>query len=141
MMLKVGGLYHCYYMGNFAGVPYPAADFCRTSPDLVNWSAPTMVAAGGIAGMYPGDCECPFVVAKNGLFYLFRTQVYGPSNLTMLYAATDPLNFGLGTDRSRIGWLPVAAPEIVVDRGQYYIAALNPNLDGIRVARLRWAAR
>ena len=45
----------------------------------------------------------------------------------------------MGHDRYRIGTLPVAAPEIVVDNGQYYIAALMPNLDGIRVAKLRWS--
>ena len=113
MLLEVGGVHVCYHMGNSGHVQYPAAAFGRTSLDLVNWSAPTMVAAGGIAGRFPGDCECPFVV----------------------------LDFGVGHDVYRIGSLPVAAPEIVLDRGQYYIAALNPDLDGIRIARLRWAAR
>jgi hypothetical protein len=32
----------------------------------------------------------------------------------------------------------VAAPEIVVHDGQDYIAALNPELNGILLARLRW---
>jgi len=32
----------------------------------------------------------------------------------------------------------VAAPEIVLHKGEYYIAALMPNLNGIRIARLRW---
>lgn len=141
MVLEVGGLHHCYYMGNLVGAQYPGAVFARTSHDLVTWSPPTMVAAGGIAGRFAGDCECPFVVAKNGLFYLFRTQVYGPNGLTTLYAAPNPLDFGVGSDRHRIGTLPVAAPEVIVDRGQYYLAALNPYLDGIRVVRLRWAAR
>jgi len=37
-----------------------------------------------------------------------------------------------------VGTLPVAAPEIIFHRGRWYIAALNPGLDGIRLARLRW---
>jgi hypothetical protein len=32
----------------------------------------------------------------------------------------------------------ICAPEIVKHEGQYYIAALNPNLDGIRIAKLKW---
>jgi len=41
-------------------------------------------------------------------------------------------------DAGLIGGLPVAAPEIVKDRDNYYIAALNATVDGIRMARLRW---
>ena len=36
------------------------------------------------------------------------------------------------------GWLQVAAPEIVRHQGRDYVAALEPTLDGIRVAKLRW---
>ena len=50
----------------------------------------------------------------------------------------DPISFGVGNDRLGIGTLPVAAPDIVVDNGRYFIAALMPNLDGMRVARLGW---
>jgi hypothetical protein len=48
------------------------------------------------------------------------------------------LAFDVGHDSCRIGTLPVAAPEIILHDGQYYIAALKPGLDGIRIARLRW---
>jgi hypothetical protein len=34
--------------------------------------------------------------------------------------------------------LPIAAPEIVTHEGEYFLAALNPGLDGIRLARLEW---
>ncbi len=33
----------------------------------------------------------------------------------------------------------MAAPEIIQHEGKWYIAALNPNLDGIRITRLRWS--
>jgi hypothetical protein len=32
----------------------------------------------------------------------------------------------------------VAAPELIQHEGQWYIAALRPELDGIRIARLVW---
>jgi hypothetical protein len=142
IMMKLGGLFYCYYMGHKKGVEYQSAIFCRTSHDLRRWTEPMMVSAGGIAAAHTnwfgGDAECPFVVQKDGVFYLFRNQLYGRNNLNTQYASPNPLSFGVGDDRYRIGTLPVAAPEIIVHHGQWYIAALNPALDGIRIARLRW---
>ncbi len=142
MMLKLGDLFHCYYMGHKEGATYQSAIFCRTSPDLKHWSEAMMVCAGGSAAVHTnwfgGDAECPFVVRKDGLFYLFRTQAYGLKNLNSQFASSNPFDFGVGHDRYRIGTLPVAAPEIIFHKGKWYIAALNPALDGIRIARLRW---
>lgn len=136
---------HCYYMGHKKGAQYQSAVFRRTSHDLAHWSEPVMVSAGGVAatqsGWFGGDAECPFVVAKDGLFYLFRTQRYGGDSLNTQYASPNPQSFGVGDDCYRIGTLPVAAPEILLHKGQWYIAALKPGLDGIRVARLRWVRR
>jgi beta-xylosidase len=140
MVLRVGALWVCYYTGSQATPPYYGAVFCRTSADLKYWSEPLFVCAGGSASSpaNPYDAECPFVVERNGWYYLFRNQVYGQLALNTQYASRDPFNFGVGHDRYKIGTLPVAAPEIVVDNRQYYIAALMPNLDGIRVAKLDW---
>jgi hypothetical protein len=145
MVLKIGRLYHCYYMGHKQGAPYQSAIFCRTSHDLKHWSEAVTVSAGGIAATrtnwFGGDAECPFVVEREGLFYLFRNQLYGPKNLNTQYASPNPLSFGVGDDRYLVGSLPVAAPEIVRHEGEYYIAALMPNLKGIRIARLAWEKR
>jgi hypothetical protein len=48
--------------------------------------------------------------------------------------------FGINQDdRYFLCTLPVAAPEIVLYKGDYYIAALNEGaLDGIRIAKLKW---
>jgi hypothetical protein len=140
MMLRVGDLWHCYYMGSLPNVTYPSAVFLRTSSDLAFWSEPMTVCAGGLpTPSNPFDAECPFVLERNGWYYLFRNQVYGPNALNTQYASRNPMAFGVGDDRYRIGTLPVAAPEIVEYQGQYFIAALRPNLDGIRMARLRWS--
>ncbi len=142
MMLKVGGLFYCYYMGHEKEAQYDSAIFCRTSHNLKQWSEAMMVSAGGIAdtqcNWFGGDAECPFVVERDGLFYLFRNQLYGRPSLNTQYASPNPLNFGVGHDDFRIGTLAVAAPEIVLHEGQYYIAALMPSLKGIQIARLKW---
>jgi beta-xylosidase len=143
MVLRSNGLFFCYSMGSWPSPPHLSAIFCRTSADLAHWSEPMIVSAGGIASTppSPADAECPFVVERNGWYYMFRNQIYGPNALNTQYASRNPLAFGVDDDRYRIGTLPVAAPEIILSQGQYYIAALNPNLDGIRIARLRFVDR
>ena len=54
-----------------------------------------------------------------------------------MYRSSNPLCFGIDDDAKLVCSLPVAAPEILHHRGKYYIAALNPGLDGIRIARLK----
>ena len=139
MVLVLDKEYYCYYTGHLADKNV-GADFCRTSQDLRIWSGPIMVAAGGRAGGTRYSAECPHVVYRRdaGLYYLFRTQRYGKNNVSSIYASPDPRNFGVNDDRFFIGTLPVAAPEIVKYNGRYYIAALLPNLNGIRVAKLKW---
>lgn len=144
MVLKIDGTYYCYYTGHNAEAEPQAAVFCRTSGDMRHWSEATMVSAGGAArektNWYGGDCECPFVVAHSAGYTLFRNQLYGPDNLNTQYTSPNPLEFGVDDDRYCVGTLPVAAPEIIEHEGEFYIAALKPNLDGIRIARLAWDA-
>jgi len=142
MVTKICDVFYCYYTGHKQGAVYPSAIFCRTSTDLEHWSEPMMVSAGGmpatLGAWYGADAECPFVVEKGGMFYLFRNQFYGKGNLNTQYASANPMDFGVGNDRCRISTLPVAAPEIILNDGRWFIAALQPGLDGIRVASLDW---
>ena len=47
-------------------------------------------------------------------------------------------NFGIDVDEYEVGQLPIAAPEIIKVGEQYYVAALMPNLEGIRIAKIRF---
>jgi hypothetical protein len=142
MVLKSGTSFYCYYTGHTETEKYKCAVFCRTSPDLTSWGESVIVSAGGAAAhetpWWGANSECPFVVEMEGLYYLFRNQRYGTNSMNTQYCSPDPLSFGVDDDRYSIGTLPVAAPEIIEHEGQYYIAALLPGLDGIRIARLRW---
>ncbi len=144
MVLKIDGRFYCYYTGHTSNPPDGAdscAVFCRTSTDLFNWGNPVNVCSGGTPTQgvwYGADCESPFVVHKNGQFYLFRNQLYGMGALNTQYISDDPLYFGIRDDSRMTGQMNVAAPEIVEYKGAYYIVALKPNLDGIRMAKLAW---
>jgi hypothetical protein len=117
MTFRFGPLWACYYTGSQPAAQYQAAVFCRTSADLVHWSEPSLVSAGGSASSppHPYDAECPFVLERDGWYYLFRNQLYGQAAHNTQYASKNPFDFGVGTDRCKIGTLPVAAPELVLD--------------------------
>ncbi|MBI5425769.1 MAG: hypothetical protein HZA32_16965 [Opitutae bacterium] len=147
MLFKVGELYFCYYSDHKekTGTPPLAAIFCRTSTDLRRWSEPMIVSAGGSATAlcrwHGGDAECPFIVERNGIYYLFRNQRYGKDHINTQYASRNPLDFGVNDDRYMIGTLAVAAPEIVHHDGQDYIASVKPDFNGIQLAKLKWTKR
>ena len=107
MAIWLQGRWHCYYTAhpNNRGAVY-----CRISPDLRHWSESRMVAFGGRAGTNAGAAECPHVVHRAGLFYLFRTQRYGQNAHASVYCSEDPLDFGIEDDRGFVCALPIAAP-------------------------------
>jgi hypothetical protein len=149
MLLPHAGKWCAYYTchPNNQGM-----DCVRTTLDFKTWTDSTVVAFGGQAGAGSYSAECPHVVSLSpNDFYLFRTQSYGnpekgdarkrgPAK-TSVYHSTDPVMFGINQDgRYFLCTLPVAAPEIILHEGQYYLAALNEGaLNGIRIAKLKWA--
>lgn len=145
MTLKYNGLYYCYYMGSQKDEKPHSAIYCRTSVDLKKWSEPMLISAGGSpvgkSKWFGGDAECPFVVEKDGLFYLFRNQMYGENNLNTQYCSPNLMDFGVDSDKYMIGEIAVAAPEIIFHKGEYYMAALLPSLKGIRIAKLKWSEK
>ena len=137
--LPVGDELFCYYTAYPGG---KGAVYCRRSQgDLKEWSDSTVVAFGGKAGTNPYSAECPHVVRVGDFYYLFRTQKYGENAQSLVYRSSDPLDFGIEDDSRLVASLPVAAPELIELDGEWFIAALNPGLDGIRIARLEWVTQ
>ena len=147
MVLKIDDTYYCYYTAGQGLTSdnahlYTGKVYCRKTKDLIHWSDSTVVSQGGRTGPSWSAHECPHVVYIDGYYYLFRTQHYGSKNaptVSSVYRSKNPLDFGVGYDTGYfVCTLPVAAPELVLYEKQWYIAALNPGLDGIRIARLKW---
>ncbi|MDA0990026.1 MAG: hypothetical protein O3A51_04680 [Verrucomicrobia bacterium] len=143
-VVLVGDTYYCYYTGHDRDRQPPCAVFCRTSRDLIAWSEPIIVCAGGSpatqSDWFGGDCESPFVIEREGSFVLFRNQLYGEKSLNTQYVSNNPLDFGVDDDRYCVGTLPISAPEIVRHQGHDYLASCRPDLAGIQMARLCWKA-
>ena len=142
MVIKRGNTYYCYYTSHLGDPVNDGAAFCRTSLNLKDWSESVEIShTPPFKGNSPRfSDECPQVVylPENKLYYLFVTQMYGKDNQTTVYASPNPLYFGIDDDARKVAILPVAAPEIVYKDGQYYLVALNPALDGIRMVKLMW---
>ncbi len=136
MFMRTEGLWYAYYSAFPGGRGYV---YARTSPDLKTWSHSAVVAYGGWAGNNPYSGECPHVVEPEpGVYYLFRTQRYGMDGQTTVYRSENPLQFGVDNDAYLNTVMDVSAPELFQHDGQWYMAALTPELDGIRIAKLRW---
>ena len=144
MVIQIDHKWYCYY------VAHPNNDgaiYLRTSDDLRNWSASKVVSHGGSIGTGKlWMAECAHVVPYEGNYLLFRTYSYGTNKdgrqvdepKTNIYCSSDPTDFGVDTDSLLVQHLPVAAPEIVHYKNEWYIAALMPDLQGIRISKMKW---
>ena len=145
MLIQWKDQWYCYYTAHPGN---DGAIYARTSDDFFNWGPSRKVSYGGSPGK--GElwyAECPHVVVyPDSTFYLLRTYSYGNYQSGQLlsppkanvYRSADPLDFGIDSDDYLVAQLPVAAPEIIQYNGQWFIAALMPDLQGIRIARLKW---
>jgi beta-fructofuranosidase len=108
----------------------------RTSKNLIQWSDYTIVSEGGRAGNGPVSAESPFVQKYEGYYYLFRSSSI--TGTTFVYRSKDPYNFGVNNDDKLITELPVWAPEILFEDGQWYISDIA-DFRGVMLANLTWA--
>lgn len=115
---------------------------CRATDDFRTWSDPVVVSEGGMAGSGPVNAESPFVVFRQGYYYLFRATsrrtVLGGVE-TFVYRSETPFHFGVHDDSKLVAVLPLKAPEIVVDGDREYISDLA-DFQGILLRRLEWRA-
>ena len=97
-----------------------------------------------------GAMESPYVVKKDGLYYLFITYTDCEDenyNDTMVFCSEDPKNFGnfdgeFGTQPVTV--LQAHAPEILEENGKQYITTCGwrekptPNKGAVSIAELKW---
>jgi arabinan endo-1,5-alpha-L-arabinosidase len=139
MVMYIGDQWVCYYCGHDRDSRKPCKVYARTSNDLLHWSDFREVSYGGFAS---GDgfwsAECPFVIFKDGYYYLFRTSEYYSPARTHVYRSQDPFDFGLGNDDKLVTTLRIAAPEVIQIGEEFYISTVEDLRTGIQLARLKW---
>jgi len=142
MVIKRGNTYYCYYTTHITDPVNDGAAFCRTSVNMRDWSESVMVSHTpphkNNSPRYSDECPHVVYLPEHKLYYLFVTQLYGQSAQTTVYASPSPLYFGIDDDTRIVCELPIAAPEVIYEEGEYFLVALTPGLDGVQMAKLEW---
>ena len=127
---------------------------CFSSSDLLNWNFEGFsLTSGDSAPLKPawGAFESPFVVKKDGLYYLFVTYTDGSDenyNDTLVFCSENPKSFG-EYNGGRDGAIPITkikahAAEVLFQDEKFYITTCgwnskpNPNKGAVSIAQLQW---
>ena len=142
-VLKVGAQWVMYYATTTAHdeTGHHAVAY-RTSTDLQHWSNRKFAYIDASTGSDGGPTESPFVVFRNGEYYLF-VCANDPYESTVVYQSRDPFNFVAGSKLTHLteglNYFPMHAAEIVDDLdGTQYITGAGWGLGGVFIAPLKW---
>ena len=106
-----------------------------TSSDLVHWSGATEVFRSAEKGTYGGPTESPFVVERNGKYYLFVCTNQG-YNETAVYESESPLHWDL---ENVVGKFAAHAAEVIhTADGKWYVSRSGWGQGGVYLADLTW---
>jgi len=135
-VMKDNGTYYYYYTRTFSEVDLRSCVAVRTGTDLYHWSGPKIVHIEPLEVDWGGDAESPFVVKRNGIFYLFICRAMTDYNQTYVYWSEDPMNF---PKENLVCELPTHASEIVrISEDEWYISNTGWDKKGVYIARLNW---
>ncbi|MEU9856230.1 family 43 glycosylhydrolase [Streptomyces sp. NPDC047974] len=135
MVLRVGDAWVVYYT-ELSGPGGRHVVAYRRSGDLVHWSAPGTAFADASTDATVSVTESPYVVERDGWYYLFIGPRGGYEGTDVL-ASRDPFRFDLA------GWaghVPGHAVEAVADGDAWYVTAAGWFRQGVYVAPLEWRA-
>ncbi len=127
---------------------------CFSSSDLLTWNFECFALTSGTeAPLTPawGAFESPYIVKKDGLYYLFVTYTDSKEETyqnTLVFCSDNPKCFGEYNGEVG-GAMPIArlkahAPEILEVNGQYFITTCGwnsraiPHRGAVSIAPLRW---
>ncbi|MFE4258766.1 family 43 glycosylhydrolase [Streptomyces sp. NPDC056883] len=133
MVLRVGGEWVMYYT-ELSGPGGHHVVACRRSADLVHWSEPGTVFTDATTDTTVSVTESPYVVERDGWYYLFIGPRGGYEGTDVL-ASRDPFHFELD---GYAGHVPGHAVEVVADGDTWYASAAGWFRGGLHVAPLQW---
>jgi beta-xylosidase len=135
-ILKDGDLYYFYYTRTFNEVDLRSCVAVRTSPDLKHWSGPKIVHTQAFEVDWGGDAESPFVIKKDGLYYLFICRAMTKYNETHVYWSETPDEFPI---ENFVCELATHASEIIqLAENDWYISNTGWDKKGLFIAKLEW---
>ncbi|MEJ7651083.1 MAG: DUF2961 domain-containing protein [Nakamurella sp.] len=137
MVLRVGNQWVMYYTANSTPTGGNHQVAYRTSADLITWSAKKVAFQHPTVGTFGGPTESPFVVAKDGAYYLFICCDANYTD-TRVYKSADPLHFDVS---QLVGQIDEHAAEVVQDDdGQWYVSGAGWGEGGVYLRPLNFGA-
>jgi len=135
-VMKYKSKYYYYYTRTYNEVDHRSVVAVRTGPDLLHWGGPKIVHIQPYVVDWGGDAESPFVVHRNGIFYLFICRAMTQYNQTDVYWSKDPENF---PEKNLVCSLPIHAAEIIYDKKEgWFISNTGWDKKGLFLAPLEW---
>jgi beta-fructofuranosidase len=151
MVRRVGDRWVLYYTASSAPQGGHFVVAAVTSDDLVHWSDRREVYRDSCRGTFGGGTESPFVVERDGRWYLFigpdwqgmldaleQTGRYDPAayRRTRVLVSDDPFSFDAADE---VGRIAAHAAEVVVDDdGSTWVSHCGWGQGGVHLAPLRW---
>jgi arabinan endo-1,5-alpha-L-arabinosidase len=151
MVLPVGDRWVMYYTATDSPAGGHHVVAAVESADLVHWSNRRIVYRDAMVGTFGGPTESPFVVERDGRWYLFigpdweRTAAHLAKHGSFGWAgyrgtrvleSDDPFHFDLD---GMVGFLDTHATEVVIDEaGRMWASHCGWNQGGVHLAPLRW---
>lgn len=134
MVVRVGGQWVMYYTATSDPAGGNHTVMYRTSDDLVAWSDRRTAFTDPDVGTWGGGTESPFVVERDGWWYLFigpRAAYVG----TDVFRSRDPFDFH---DAELVGHIPAHAAEVIQDGDGWFVTSAGWGEGGLHLAPLHW---
>jgi hypothetical protein len=141
MVMRIRGQWVMYYAATSEPEGGNHVVAYRVSSDLLHWSSRRIAFTHPKRGTWGGPTESPFVVERDGLYYLFTGPsggYEGPDGYvgTDVYVSEDPFHF---EPSSRAGKIASHAAEVVRDLdGSWYVTHAGWGQGGLYLAPLFW---
>ncbi len=133
-VIRIGDEWVMYYTATSEPAGGNHTVMYRTSDDLVRWSERHTVFTDPEVGTFGGGTESPFVVERDGSWYLFigpRPDYVG----TDVFRSDDPFDF---EDAELVGHIESHAAEVVVDGVDWFVSSAGWGEGGLHLAPLTW---
>jgi beta-fructofuranosidase len=151
MVLRIDDRWVLYYTATSEPDGGDFVVVAAQSTDLVTWTGRQVVFRDRCRGTYGGPTESPFVVERDGSYFLFigpdwqglldsmeRTGRYDPATYrrTRVLMSDDPLHFSAD---DQVGLIDAHACEVVMDDGgATWVSHCGWGQDGVHLAPLHW---
>ncbi len=134
-VLKLGDKWVMYYTATSEPSGGNHIVAYRISSDLVHWGERHIAYTDPSVGKGGGPTESPFVVRRNGYYYLFIGPREGYVG-TDVFMSSDPFLFRI---ENKVGHIASHAAEVVRDKdGKWYVSHCGWGKGGVYLAPLYW---